>query len=75
MTRCLLKGVSRAYGRVAQSRLIRTLTKDRAAAAQSVREILAWPIERLVVAHGSVVEEDALYELSAGLKWMKGEPT
>lgn len=32
---------------------------DRAAAAQSLRRILAWDFERIVIAHGDLIEHDA----------------
>jgi hypothetical protein len=57
--------VSGAYGRLAQSRLWRLATKDRAAAARSVREILARDFDRLVVAHGDVVPEGGRAALEA----------
>ena len=41
------------------SRLGRLIYRDKAAWRQSLREIQAWPFERIVVAHGEIVEEDA----------------
>ncbi len=73
MTRCVLKGLSRAYGRVAQSRLLRTLTDDRKRAGRSVEQILELPFERLVVAHGDVVFVEAKEQLAEALKWMRGK--
>jgi hypothetical protein len=38
---------------------VRLVTRDKAAAAQSARRILAWPFTRVVTAHNSIVEQDA----------------
>lgn len=59
MTRMFLRFVSGAYGTTAQSRMWRWFTKDAAAAAESANAVLAWDFERVVVAHGEVVECDA----------------
>lgn len=40
-------------------RTVRLVTRDKAAAAQSARRILAWPFMRVVTAHNSIVEQDA----------------
>ena len=40
-------------------RTIRLLVNDKTAARTSALEILAWPVQRVVVAHDSVVETDA----------------
>lgn len=69
----ILKAFSGALGRCEQSRLCRTLTNDRAATAQSIDKLLAWSFDRVVPAHGEVVESDAPRTLEAGLWWMRGE--
>ena len=50
----------------------RRLTGDRAATAKSVAAIMEWPMQRVVMAHGDVVTEQAAAELSAGLWWWQG---
>lgn len=67
--RCVL-WLNGTWGKTAQSRLWRFLVKDRPAAAQSALDILAWDFERVVVAHGDVVEEDAHARTRAALTWM-----
>jgi hypothetical protein len=52
-------------GRLAASRAWRFLVKDRAAARASLARVLAWPIERILLAHGAIVEEDAAARLRA----------
>ena len=51
------------------SRLVRLVTRDRAAAAQSVHQILQWPIRRVIVAHDCVIEQDAQRQLGQALAW------
>lgn len=53
-----------AYRRFAQSRLIRMQIRDAHAAAASGSRLLAWPIERVVMAHGHVVDRDAKARLA-----------
>lgn len=58
-------------GKLAQSRLWRSVTKDRAAAGRSVAEMLEWDFERVVLAHGDFVEgADAKERTKDALWWM-----
>ena len=59
-----------AYQKTAQSRMWRWLTKDEAAAAASANAVLAWDFDRVVVAHGDVVEADAHPRTRAALARM-----
>lgn len=63
-----------AYRRFAQSRLLRRAIKDAGAASRSVEEMLQWPIERVVMAHGRVVEHDAKAKLADALAPMMLRP-
>ncbi len=56
-----------AYRRFAQSRLLRMQIRDADAASASVEEMMAWPIERVVMAHGRVVDTDAKARLAEAL--------
>jgi hypothetical protein len=64
-TRLVLRMVGAGGGRLAASRAWRFLIKDRAAAHASLARALAWPIRRVIVAHGAIVEEDAAARLRA----------
>lgn len=69
-TRIVLK-MAGAYGRVAQSRMWRFFTRDRAAAGHSVAAILAsGGFDRLLMAHGEPVETEAPAALAEGCAWM-----
>lgn len=61
-----------AWGRLAQSRAWRLMVDDRAAAGRSVEDVLAWDLERVVVGHGEVVQDDARERLATALAWMRG---
>lgn len=58
------------YGKPAHSPLWKWMTKDQAAFGQSLAQILAWPIARVVVAHGPVIEDADCPALLARL-WAK----
>lgn len=45
---------------------------DRAAARAAVRRILAWPIERVVIAHGSPVGRDGRAVVAHAFRWLVG---
>ncbi len=66
----VFKFIANAWKRVAQSNLIRFATKDKAAAGASAHTIMAWDFERLMMAHGQIVETDAKGELRKGLARM-----
>lgn len=59
------------HGRLGQSRAWRLFVKDRAAMARSVEQVLALPVQTLVMAHGEVVKHDAHTRLAAALRrWL-----
>ncbi|WP_437729067.1 DUF4336 domain-containing protein [Sorangium sp. So ce861] len=59
-----------AWKKTAQDHVWRVLVRDRAAAARSVADVLAWEFERVVVAHGDVIEGDAKDRARRALAWM-----
>jgi hypothetical protein len=67
--RCVLRIVG-AWKKTSQSRIWRLMVKDRAAAARSASNVLSWDFERVVVAHGEVVEDDARERARQALTWM-----
>ena len=56
-------------GKLAQSRLWRFITRDRAAAGRSVERMLAWDFERVVLAHGDFVEGAGARERTREALW------
>lgn len=57
-------------GQLAPSLLERVLVRDRAAFRRSLEQMLEWPFERVVVAHGEVSEKGGREELVSGYSWV-----
>lgn len=68
-TRWLMK-LLRSYGRFGPSRLDPLLIRDRAKARRSLERILAWDFDRVVVAHGDVLESGGREALRQGYSWL-----
>lgn len=68
-TRWLMK-LLRSYGRLGPSTLDPWLIRDRRAARESLERILAWDFDRIIVAHGDVLERGGHAILSAGYAWL-----
>ncbi|MCA9709767.1 MAG: DUF4336 domain-containing protein [Myxococcales bacterium] len=62
-----LVGTHKRFG---QSRLLRSMVRDRAAAARSAQRILSWSFDRVVMAHGEIIEQDAHARMAQVLDWM-----
>jgi len=69
ITRFLMKLI-RSYGRLGPSKLDPLLIRDRRAAQQSLDRILAWSFDRIVVAHGEVLESGGHEVLREGYAWL-----
>lgn len=67
--RCTFRMVG-TWKRLAQSRVWRMQTKDRAAAGAACRVMLAWDCDRLVPCHGDVIDQGAKARLTQALHWM-----
>lgn len=70
-TRAVLWSVG-AWRRPAQSKVWRLTTRDRGAAARSVGRVLGWDFDRVIPAHGAVLEANARSALTGTLAWMRG---
>lgn len=66
----LLMRLLRSYGRFGPSTLDPWLIRDRRAARQSLERILAWDFDRVVVAHGDVLESGGRDALRLGYSWL-----
>jgi hypothetical protein len=69
LTRWLMRSI-RSYGRFGPSTLDPWLIKDRAAARASLERILAWDFDRVIVAHGDVLERGGHDQLARGYRWL-----
>jgi Domain of unknown function (DUF4336) len=68
-TRWLMK-LLRSYGRLGPSTLDPLLIRDRRAARESLERILAWDFDRVIVAHGDVLERGGHAILRSGYSWL-----
>jgi uncharacterized protein DUF4336 len=68
-TRWLMRLI-RSYGRFGPSTLDPWLIRDRAAARASLERILSWDFDRVVVAHGDVLEDGGREALRHGYRWL-----
>ena len=59
-----------SHGRFGPTLLERVLTRDRAAARESLERILAWDFERVIVSHGRVLESGGPDALRRGWAWL-----
>lgn len=67
----LLMQLIRSYDRFGPSRLDPLLIRDRAAARASLEKILAWDFDRVIVAHGDVLERGGRQALCEGYAWLR----
>jgi Domain of unknown function (DUF4336) len=58
------------YERPTLTRDQRRFVRDRAAARSSVRRILSWDFERIILAHGRLVEHDGRRVFREGMRWL-----
>ncbi len=68
-TRFLMKLI-RSYGRFGPSKLDPLLIRDWPAARKSLERILAWDFDRVVLAHGDIVEAGGREALREGYSWL-----
>lgn len=58
------------YGRFGPTAVEKLLVRDRAGARASLERILAWDFDRVIVAHGKVVESGGRAALRAAYDWL-----
>jgi hypothetical protein len=68
-TRFLMKLI-RSYGSLGPSKLDPLLIRDRRAARESLERMLAWDFDRIIVAHGDVLESGGHEILRRGYSWL-----
>jgi len=66
----LLMRLLRSHGRFGPSKLDPWLIRDRDAARQSLERILTWDFDRVVVAHGEILESGGREALRVGYAWL-----
>jgi hypothetical protein len=60
----------RSYGSFGPSKLDPLLIRDRVAARQSLERILGWDFDRVIIAHGDVLERGGHDALRRGYSWL-----
>lgn len=70
LTRLYLKAAG-IHGRVGWSRLLRFVYRDRAKARASIDRLLSWDFERVIIAHGNLIEEKAKDAIRETFSWLK----
>lgn len=58
-------------GEPGMSRTMRMAIEDRRALRESIAPLLALPVERIVLAHDSIIEDDAAQRLSRAFAWLR----
>ncbi len=71
LTRLVMRFSGR-LGELAPTLIERALIRDRAAFRGSLERVLEWPFERVIVAHGDVVETGGREALAKGYDWLLG---
>jgi hypothetical protein len=62
--------VIRGYGHFGPTVLEKLLIRDRAAARECLKQILAWDFERVILAHGRILERGGREPLQRGYAWL-----
>lgn len=65
--------MNRCYGRLGLSYGLKTLFKDRAAARTAIDAILAWDFDRIIPAHGPIIETGGKEALRRAFDWLLRE--
>jgi hypothetical protein len=71
MTRLAFRLIG-GYGRCGPTLVERFFVRDRAAARVALQRVLAWDFDRVVVAHGQVLEHGGREALRSGYDWVLG---
>lgn len=66
----LLFWLDGAYQQFGPTRLWRLLTRDRAAAGAAMERILSWDFDRVIMAHGDVLETGGHAAMRAAFAWL-----
>ncbi|NES18455.1 MAG: DUF4336 domain-containing protein [Symploca sp. SIO3E6] len=61
------------YQQLRPSFLEKIATPDKEQVKQSIQRILSWDFERVIMAHGSILEQDAKQQFKLGYEWFLGE--
>lgn len=66
--------LSGGYQKLRPSQLEKIATREREAVKQSIQQVLKWDFDRVIVAHGNIVETGGKEQLKAGYEWFLNTP-
>jgi hypothetical protein len=69
----LLLGSAGAYGRLSQSMAWRFTTRDKEALGRSLDTMFEWNFERVVMAHGAIIDRGGKAALASMVRWARGD--
>ncbi len=69
----LVTRVIGGYNRLSPSVLEKFANKEKDKIEESIRQILRWDFKRIIMAHGSIVENEAKKQLTTGYEWFLGK--
>lgn len=67
-TRLIAKLIG-GYNQLRPSLLEKFATQDKVKVKSSIKQLLTWDFERVIMAHGSIIEQDGKSQLKAGYEW------
>ena len=68
----LISKILGGYQQLRPSLLEKIATTDKEQVHQSLQPILAWDFERVIMAHGSIIEQDGKRQFQRGYEWFLG---
>lgn len=72
MTTQLTARIMGGFKQLRPSLLEKLATTEKDRVKQSVRRVLAWDFERVIMAHGSIIEKDGKRRFKEGYEWFLG---
>lgn len=72
LTTQLVARVIGGYKKLSPSLLERFATREKEKVKQSVQNVLAWDFRRVIMAHGSIIDNDAKRRFREGYEWFLG---
>ena len=67
----ILSRILGVHGTLGMSRTMKLATKDKKALARSVTPLLSLPVQRVIVAHDQIINEQPLAKLTAAFAWLR----
>lgn len=59
------------FGKLGMSRTMKLATKDKQALARSVLPMLSLPVQRVIVAHDQIIDEQSMAKLAQAFAWLR----